>query len=217
MGASMNKQYLQLAGRPILAHTLSRFEHHPRIDNVVVITPAAEIPFCREEVVARYGFAKVSAIVAGGDERQDSVRHGLLALKQHDRDDLVLIHDGVRPLLDDETIDRLIDTVIEKGACLAGVPVKDTVKEVVEGRVVGTPDRSRLWQAQTPQVFRLGAILEAHLRAHDEGFTATDDAMLAEWCGEAVHMVTGSYHNIKITTPEDLQMAEAWLGEEVSP
>jgi len=211
MGASINKQYLQFAGRPILAHTLSRFEQHPRIDSIVVVSPAEEVEFCRNEVVERYGFAKVAALVAGGAERQDSVRNGLEALPAADDTGLVLIHDGVRPLLDVGTIERTLAAAAEYGACLAGVPAKDTVKEVVDGRVVGTPDRSRLWLAQTPQAFRLGLIREAHRRAHAEGFRATDDAALAEWSGQEVRMVLGDYRNIKITTPEDLAVAEALL------
>jgi len=211
MGASINKQYLQLAGRPILAHTLTPFEQHPGIDSIVVVSPEAEIPFCREQVVERFDFRKVTAVVPGGEERQDSVRNGLEALGEVDDGDLVLIHDGVRPLIDAALISRLIEALGTLQACLAGVPAKDTVKEVAGGVVVATPERSRLWLAQTPQAFRLGLIREAHRRALREGYRATDDAMLAEWCGHPVHMVMGSYRNIKITTPEDLVVAEAML------
>ena len=212
MGAAINKQYLELAGRPILARTLSLFEQHPRIATIVVVSPEEEIPFCREEVVERFGLRKVAAIVPGGAERQDSVRNGLAALDAASAHDIVLIHDGVRPMLDGESLARLLDRAASSGACLLGVPAKDTIKEVVAGRVVATPERERLWLAQTPQAFRLGLIREAHRRAWAEGFRATDDAMLAEWAGHAVEMVRGSYRNIKITTPEDLLVAEAWLG-----
>jgi len=211
MGASINKQYLQLAGRPILAHTLALFAQHPRIASIVVVTPEAEIPYCRDEVIARYAIDKVKAVVPGGAERQDSVRLGLAALEAADDDDLVLIHDGVRPLFDTDVIAQLIEETLNSGACLVGVPAKDTIKEVSDGKVVGTPDRERLWLAQTPQAFRLGLIREAHQRALQEGFCATDDAMLVEWCGHPVAMVPGNYRNIKITTPEDLLVAEAWL------
>lgn len=213
MGASINKQYLQLAGRPILAHTISRFDKHPRIDNIVVIIPEAEIPFCQAEVIDRFGYRKVSGVVAGGAERQDSVCNGLEALEADD-DDLVLIHDGVRPLIEDELVEQMIDATLKDGACLAGVPVKDTIKEVEDGQVVATPARERLWQAQTPQAFRFGLIRDAHRRAREEGVAVTDDAMLAERYGYPVKMVMGSYRNIKITTPEDLAMAEAWLAEQ---
>jgi 2-C-methyl-D-erythritol 4-phosphate cytidylyltransferase len=212
MGASINKQYLQLAGKPILAHTISRFEQHPRIDNIIVIIPEAEIPFCQAEVVDRFDYRKVSAVVAGGAERQDSVRNGLEALEAED-DDLVLIHDGVRPLFEDDLVERMIDETLNHSACLAGVPVKDTIKEVEGGQVVATPARERLWQAQTPQAFRYGLIRDAHRRALEDAVVVTDDAMLAERDGHAVKMVMGSYRNIKITTPEDLAMAEAWLAE----
>jgi len=211
MGASINKQYLQLAGRPILAHTLALFARHPRIDNIVVVIPEAEITYCRDEVIARYAINKVSAVVPGGAERQDSVRRGLAALEAADDDDLVLIHDGVRPLFDAGALEQLVEATVNHGACLVGVPAKDTIKEVDAGMVVGTPSRERLWLAQTPQAFRLGLIREAHQRALQEGFRATDDAMLAEWCGYPVAMVPGTYRNIKITTPEDLLVAEAWL------
>jgi len=211
MESSLNKQYLQLAGRPILAHTLALFAQHSRIQGIVVVSPEAEIPYCRDEVIARYAIDKVTAVVAGGVERQDSVRNGLAALADYPDDDLVLIHDGVRPLLDGEAIDALVAETESRGACLVGVPAKDTIKEVEAGLVVGTPNRERLWLAQTPQAFRLGLIREAHQRAQQEGFRATDDAMLVEWCGYPVAMVRGSYRNIKITTPEDLLVAEAWL------
>jgi len=211
MGAAINKQYLQLGERPILAHTLSFFEQHPRIDTITVVIPETEIPFCRAEVVERFALRKVSAVVAGGAERQDSVRNGLAVLEGEADNDLVLIHDGVRPLLDQESLERLIENVTRTGACLLGVPAKDTIKEVADGKVVATPERERLWLAQTPQAFRLGLIREAHQRAYTEGVRATDDAMLAEWAGHSVAMVMGSYRNIKITTPEDLIVAEAWL------
>jgi len=207
----MNKQYLRLADRPILAHTLTPFEQHPEIDSIVVISPEEEIPYCREQVIERFAFRKVVALVPGGEERQDSVRNGLESLEDAAEDDLVLIHDGVRPLVDAALISRLVGAAKEYSAALAGVPAKDTVKEVDAGVVVATPERDRLWLAQTPQAFRLGLIREAHRRAVREGFRATDDAMLAEWCGHAVHMTMGSYRNIKITTPEDLVVAEAWL------
>ncbi len=210
MGAEINKQYLELAGRPILAHTLSLFESHPKVDRILVVSPAEEIPFCREQIVRRYGFAKVHQVVPGGAERQDSVRLGLEACDGGEND-LVVIHDGVRPFCPSPLIAPLLEAAAGVGASLLGVPVKDTIKEVEEGMVKGSPDRSRLWQAQTPQVFRLGLIREAHRRALEEGFRGTDDASLVERLGLPVAMLEGSYRNIKITTPEDLEMARAFL------
>ncbi|MDY0270255.1 2-C-methyl-D-erythritol 4-phosphate cytidylyltransferase [Trichloromonas sp.] len=210
MGASLNKQYLALADRPILAHTLALFEGHPRVDGIYVVSPEDEIPFCRQEVIERYGFAKVLGLVAGGAERQDSVRNGLRACAA-EAEDIVLIHDGVRPLCPPACIDRAIDAACRIGACVVGVPVKDTIKEVDGGLVRGTPERRRLWQAQTPQAFRYGLIRDAHERALAEGWVGTDDASLVERLGRPVAMVAGDYRNIKITTPEDLLLARAFL------
>jgi 2-C-methyl-D-erythritol 4-phosphate cytidylyltransferase len=163
-------------------------------------------------VVARYGFAKVAEVVAGGAERQDSVRHGLLACAAAEAD-VVLIHDGVRPFFDPGRIDAVAATAARVGGCVVGVPAKDTVKEVRDGLIRRTPDRAGLWLAQTPQAFRFGVIRDAHEQAWREGFRGTDDASLVERLGQPVAMLEGSYRNIKITTPEDLVVAEAFLKE----
>lgn len=210
MGAAVNKQYLHLAGRPILAHTLELFERHPAIDHLYVIVPPDEVAYCRREVVERFGFAKVRQVVAGGAERQDSVRHGLDACGAAD-EDLVVIHDGVRPLFPPALIGPLLERASEVGACVVGMPVKDTVKEVDAGLIAATPQRSRLWLAQTPQAFRFALLREAHRRALEEGFAGTDDASLVERLGVPVAMLEGSYRNLKITTPEDLVVARALL------
>jgi 2-C-methyl-D-erythritol 4-phosphate cytidylyltransferase len=218
MGATVNKQYLPLNGRPILGHTIALFDKHPLIDKIYVITPADESELCRREVLAPGNFRKVQDLVPGGAERQDSVRNGLQACAAAP-DDIVLIHDGVRPLLQPGLIDKLVAEVQERGACLVGVPVKDTIKQVVDGRIEGTPDRNGLWQAQTPQAFRYGQILEAYQRAQLDGFRGTDDASLVERLGQPVTIIAGSYRNIKLTTPEDLLLARAFLDspEEVCP
>ncbi len=210
MGAAVNKQYLALADRPILAHTLELFDCHPRVEHIHVISPPAEIDYCRREVVERYGFGKIRELVAGGAERQDSVRNGLEACRAA-AEDIVLIHDGVRPFLSASLIDRVIETADRIGACVVGVPVKDTIKEVAGGLIERTPERRRLWQAQTPQAFRFGLIRRAHRLAREAGCLGTDDASLVERLGLPVAMVEGSYRNIKITTPEDLVLARAFL------
>lgn len=210
MGASVNKQYLPLDDRPILAHTIALFDNHPRVDRIHVIIPAAEMAQCRAEVLDPCGFRKVGELIAGGAERQDSVRNGLLACGA-ETGDIVLIHDGVRPLLPAELVGRVIDQVVTDGACVVGVPVKDTIKQVRDGRITGTPDRRFLWQAQTPQAFRFGQILQAHEQAVEDGFCGSDDASLVERLGLPVGIVEGSYRNIKITTPEDLLLARAFL------
>lgn len=210
MGASVNKQYLTLADRPILAHTLSLFDGHPAVDNIHLISPATEIDYCRREVIERYAFTKVRSVIAGGAERQDSVRNGLLACAAA-ADDIVLIHDGARPFFPAALIPRVVATAARVGACVVGVPVKDTIKEVAEALILGTPDRRRLWQAQTPQAFRFALIRDAHERAVRDGFRGTDDASLVERLGRPVAMIEGNYRNIKITTPEDLILARAFL------
>jgi 2-C-methyl-D-erythritol 4-phosphate cytidylyltransferase len=220
MGASINKQYLKLGGMPILARTLAVFEQSPLISGICLVIPADEIPYCREQVVEAHGFRKVMAIVAGGAERQYSVMNGLTYLAREEQaagDDVVLIHDGVRPLITAELLQKSIDAARSGDGALVAVPAKDTIKIVQNGLVVETPARETLWQAQTPQTFRFDLIYQAHCRAEQDGFTGTDDASLIERLGGRVRIVPGDYRNIKITTPEDLILAEAFLTAHQSP
>lgn len=210
MGAAVNKQYLPLGDRPVLSHTIALFDRNPRVDHIIVICPKAEIPLCQQEVIEPFGFTKVRPLVAGGAERQDSVRNGLQACQAND-EDIVLIHDGARPLLSPDLIEPVIAATERFGAAIVGVPVKDTIKQVTNGLIDTTPDRSRLWQAQTPQSFRFGLIRDAHIKALQQNYYGTDDASLIEWLGAPVAMIEGSYRNIKITTPEDLVLARAFL------
>lgn len=212
MGASINKQYLQLNGLPILAHTISVFERSPLIDSIYLVIPADEIPYCREYVVEAGGFKKIAAIVAGGTERQHSVMNGLKAIRGNaDDHDVILIHDGVRPFLTETMLRESIAAAQEHDGTLVAVPAKDTIKIVADGVVIDTPPRETLWQAQTPQSFRFGVIYAAHQAAEAEGFIATDDASLIERSGGKIRIVAGDYRNIKITTPEDLTLAEAFM------
>ena len=212
MGASINKQYLQLAGMPIVARTISVFEDAPFIDGIFLVIPADEIPYCREHVVEANGFRKVLEIVPGGRERQNSVMNGLRALQRQAGElDVVLIHDGVRPLISRELLWESIEVARGCDGALVAVPAKDTIKTVRDGLVVATPDRDTLWQAQTPQAFRFGVIFAAYSAAEQEGFMGTDDASLVERHGGAVRIIRGDYRNIKITTPEDIVLAEAFL------
>lgn len=212
MGASINKQYLQLNGLPIVARTISVFENSPLIDAIYLVIPADEIPYCDEHVVKACGFKKVVAIVPGGKERQNSVLNGLNAMRGAvTDDDIVLIHDGVRPMVTEAMLRESIDVAISRGGALVAVPVKDTIKSVHDGVAVNTPPRENLWQAQTPQTFRFGIIHAAHLAAGRDDFVGTDDASLLERTGKEVHIIQGDYRNIKITTPEDLVLAEAFL------
>lgn len=210
MGAGGNKQYLELDNRPILAHTLARLAALECIDILHVIVPEDERRFCHDQVVARYSLTKVGSIVAGGAERQDSVRNGL-AVCGAAADDVILIHDGVRPFFPAAQIAPLVAAAAADGAALLAVPAQDTIKEVAAGHVVRTLERGRLWQAQTPQAFRYAVIGEAHRHALEAGFNGTDDAALVEWCGEPVTVLAGSPYNIKLTTPADLALARALL------
>lgn len=217
MGASRNKQYLDLAGRPILAHTLELFQQHPAIEAIYPILPADDLDFCRSEIVDRFAIDKVRQLIVGGVERQDSVFNALKTLDAEGglaADSVVLVHDGVRPLFDVTLIPDLLETVGKHGACVVGVPVKDTVKEIVDGRITGTPPRHSLWLAQTPQAFRFELLLRAYQCAERDGFRGTDDASLVERLGEPVMVVEGNYRNLKVTTPEDLLIAEVLLAEE---
>jgi 2-C-methyl-D-erythritol 4-phosphate cytidylyltransferase len=211
MNAGINKQYLQLAGMPIVARTVAVFQQDDRVDHVYLVIPEAEIPYCRREVVYAHGLDKVRAIVAGGSERQHSVLNGLRALPSPADDDIIIIHDGVRPFVTTDMIQRSIDSARINDGALVAVPVKDTIKVVRDGLVRETPLRESLWQAQTPQTFRYGIIRNAHERAAAEGYLGTDDASLVERLGGSVAVIMGDYRNIKITTPEDLLLGEAFL------
>lgn len=215
MGASINKQYLQLDGLPIVARTISVFEQSPLIEAIYLVIPADEIPYCREHVVSACGFRKVVEIVPGGRERQNSVMNGLNAMRRSVADDdVVLIHDGVRPLITPQLLRESIEVARNNDGALVAVPAKDTIKTVRDGIIIDTLPREMLWQAQTPQSFRFATIYEAHRAAEKEGFMGTDDASLVERRGGVVRIVRGDYRNIKITTPEDLVLAEAFLAGE---
>jgi 2-C-methyl-D-erythritol 4-phosphate cytidylyltransferase len=212
MGASINKQYLQLDGMPIVARTITVFEQSPEIEAIYLVIPEAEIPYCREHVVEACGFRKVVQIIPGGRERQNSVMNGLRAMRpQLADDDVVVIHDGVRPLITPELLLESIAVACSDAGALVAVPAKDTIKVVRDGIVTDTPDRETLWQAQTPQSFRFATIFAAHIAAEQDCFMGTDDASLVERGGGKVRIVRGDYRNIKITTPEDLVLAESFL------
>lgn len=212
MESKVHKQFLLLNGKPLIAYSLKAFEES-RVDRIVLVTGEDEIPYCRKEIVEMYGFSKVTAVIAGGKERYHSVYEGLKAARDAD---YVLIHDGARPLLTEKIIDRAIKGAKEYGACVAGMPVKDTIKfSDADNFVVSTPDRSRLWQIQTPQAFSYSWIRQAY----DKLFSSkeyqrgvTDDAMVLEaMSSHKVRLVEGSYLNMKVTTPEDIAVAEALL------
>ncbi len=220
MGGAMPKQYMELGGRPILSYSLQAFEESAA-EEIVLVAGEGDIPYCQKEIVEKYGFRKVRRIIPGGKERYHSVYCGLSDLKRRGSPpDYVMIHDGARPFLDAPIIRRCEEAVETYQACVAGMPVKDTIK-IADGNlfVKETPERGRVWQVQTPQAFSFPLIYGAYhelieREGRGEAVAATDDAMALEAVGgQAARLVEGSYRNIKITTPEDLEIALAILGD----
>lgn len=212
MQTTVSKQFLPIGGKEILAWTVEVFEKSPLVQKILLMASADG----KEDVQAlwdTYGWKKVAAVLEGGKERQNSVANGL-AFVENDTD-IVLIHDGVRPFVTEEMIADSIAAAQQFGSTVIGVPAKDTIKVCSpEGMAIETPDRSTLWQIQTPQTFQRDLIIQAYQKADKEGFLGTDDASVAEFAGHQVKVVMGSYRNIKITTKEDLIIAEAFLKEE---
>lgn len=210
MGGDVRKQFRLLGGVPLLVHSLRVFQSSPVIDAVIVAVPEADVEYCRTEIVEAHGFTKVSHVIAGGKERQDSVRHALAAVDE--TVELVVIHDAVRPCLTDTMVVQVVEAAAADGAAIIALPMRDTVKQVGDDRLIErTIDRKPLWLAQTPQAFRREWLQTAHRKAQAEDLAATDDAFLVEWMGYSVRVVEGSGDNIKVTRPEDLLIAEAIL------
>lgn len=216
MNTGTAKQYLLLKGKPVLFYALSAFEQS-EVDEIVLVVGEDFKEYCKKEIVEKYHFKKIRAIVAGGSQRYHSVANGLSACGQCD---IVLIHDGARPFVDRQMIHRAVEGAREHQACIVGMPVKDTIKIIGEDAFIrSTPNRRDVWMVQTPQAFRFELISEAYeqLLAQEEklsreGVNITDDAMVVEYfTRQRIRIVEGSYRNIKITTPEDLQIAEIFL------
>lgn len=223
MRSGTAKQFMTLGGRPLLWYSLQAVERSAIIDDCVLVTGEKDIPYVRGEILERYGFRKTAAVIAGGGERYESVYNALRAIEagclpEPNRDGYVFIHDGARPFLSEDILESAYRNVVRYRACVAAVPVKDTVKIADKaGFVVQTPDRSRLWAVQTPQVFETALITDAYRKLFlrmemGEALSVTDDAMVLEtMSGIPVKLVEASYKNIKITTPEDLRTAESLL------
>lgn len=210
MNSKVQKQYLLLNDKPVLYYSLKAFEDS-RVDEIVLVVGSGEVDFCKKEIVEAFGFRKIRAIVAGGKERYHSVYEGL---KVAEDADYVLIHDGARPFVSQDIIERTIAAVCEHKACVVGMPVKDTIKIVDENTYAKeTPNRSNVWLVQTPQAFSYPLIYDAYTRMlANEDAGITDDAMVVERMTDyKVKLIEGSYQNIKITTPEDLDVAEVYL------
>ncbi|MFA9556449.1 2-C-methyl-D-erythritol 4-phosphate cytidylyltransferase [Evansella sp. AB-rgal1] len=207
MKAGINKQFLLMDKTPLLIHTLRVFEEDLLCISIILVVNKDEKEIV-QALVAKYNISKVDHVVEGGAERQQSVFEGLKVLKGNP---IVLVHDGARPFINQSSIHTLVTSVLTKGSSIIATPVKDTIKQVINGVVAETVDRSSLWAVQTPQAFRLETLLYAHRQAELTSYLGTDDASLLEYVGEMVHVVEGDYENIKITTPEDMLFGEAIL------
>ncbi|MBN8049492.1 MULTISPECIES: 2-C-methyl-D-erythritol 4-phosphate cytidylyltransferase [Paraclostridium] len=209
MKKDINKQFIKLKNKEIVAHTIEKFYNSENIDDIVVVIREDEEEYFNKNIKEKYGFTNIK-VAHGGNERQDSVFNGIKMLKKEC--DVVLIHDGARPFVTDDIIKKSINKANEHNAIVVGVKVKDTIKVVSDnGNIVDTPNRSYLWAVQTPQVFKYDIITKAYEDAYNNNYYGTDDAMLVERIGYNVKMIEGSYNNIKITTQEDLEFGEQIL------
>ena len=198
-----DKLFIPVLGRPLLLYCLEAFQNSPHVDRISIATASGSVARVRDLALV-YGVSKVVSVVTGGARRQDSVANALDALGEVE---IVMVHDGARPFVDDAIIERAVDAVRESGAATAAVPVKDTIKVAsLDMTVAATPPRNTLWAAQTPQSFDLELLREAHRTISDD---VTDDAAMIEMLGRPVKLFMGSHDNIKVTTPEDIPVAEA--------
>lgn len=209
MGAARPKQFLALAGRPILAHTVAVFENCQAVDGIFIIAPAEEMDPVQREIVEANGFQKVLKVVRGGRVRQQSVWNGLKAVTGDWG--IVVVHDGVRPLIRRDLIEAGIAEARKTGAAIVAVPARDTVKRRRPGGRLETLPRDEIWLAQTPQTFQFSLLFEAHRKAAQDLYKGTDDACLVERMGREVTLIPGDEFNLKITTPQDLRLAESWM------
>ncbi len=209
LGNKLKKQYLPLANQPVLVHTLKKFEGLKEISEIILVLPAGEIDYFKKYWLKKYNFLKIKKIVSGGNRRQVSVSKGLNAVSKDSQ--LIVIHDGVRPLVRKEVIKRSIKLASKCGASVVAVPVKETIKIAKNKWIKSTLKREDLWSVQTPQVFKYDLIKKAYLKAKEAGFYANDDAQLVERLGKKIKLVLGDYENLKITTPHDLIIAEEIL------
>lgn len=214
MKSKTKKQFMEIKGKPVIWYSLFEFEKS-RVDEIILVTGKEDIDYCKKEIVEKYNLKKIKNVVAGGSERYESVYNGLKEVTGN----IVLIHDGARPLINNEIIERSIEGAIKSDACVVGVPVKDTIKRAnKEGYIIDTPNRSELWITQTPQSFKTDLVKMAYKKMKEElekGNTTiniTDDAMVVEeFTTKQVRFVQGDYKNIKVTTPEDIDIAELFI------
>lgn len=217
MESDLSKQYLPIYGRPMLYYSLAAFEKSP-VDGIILVTAESEESYCQKELVEKYQLGKVERIITGGRERYHSTAKGLAAAGACD---YVLIHDAARPCLSQEVILRCLDTVIEHGACTAGIKAVETIGRTDDSqKIIEIPNRNHLWTVQTPQCFRYADIHKAHqmlaaaeknMSVHEKAMITDDVRIIQEYLGKEVYMAEGAYENIKVTTPTDLKIAELFL------
>lgn len=211
MQSNVKKPYLDIAGVPMMIRTLTVLEQSPVVKDVVLVIGEQDLKHAKG-LIEQYGLRKITRYVPGGPERQDSVHNGVRAVDEHA--DLILVHDGARPFITREDVENVVLEASRYGVATLATPVKDTIKKVANGFVQETIPRQTLFSIQTPQAFQAEILREAHQQAAEQNYRGTDDASLAEWLGHPVRIVEGSYRNIKITTPEDLLIAKAFLQSE---
>jgi 2-C-methyl-D-erythritol 4-phosphate cytidylyltransferase len=207
MGAATRKQYMLLAGKPIVCHTIEVFDASSCIKEIYLVVPPDDLDTFSERWISSLTLHKRIHLVAGGRERQDSVYRGIQAVSAQ-RCEIVVIHDAVRPFVSSRIIEACINEARISGACIVGMPAMETAKLVISGQIERTLDRNTIWMAQTPQAFELSLIRTAHEKARSERFMGTDDAMLVERLGRKIRIIQGSRLNMKITTSEDMALAE---------
>jgi len=210
MNSKVNKQYIPLKGRPVIAYSLDTFEKIQQVDSIVIVANSNELDYCKNEIVKKYGYQKVTGVIPGGKQRQASVRAGLNYISGST--DFVAVHDGARPLVTSQLVQDLLTEAEKWGAAIPGVLARETLKTVDgDGMVVDTLDRSRIVVVQTPQIFKYDMLLEAYEKAYTEGVSGTDDASIFEKYMGRVRVVNSDNRNMKITTPEDIAVAESLM------
>lgn len=213
MKANINKQFIKLNDKEIITYTIEKFYNNKNINDIVIVVKEDEVEFFKKEILDKYNFNNIK-IAYGGKERQDSVYNGIKVLDKNCK--YVLVHDGARPFVNEDIINRSLEEVQKYKSVVVGVPVKDTIKVVNNNNyIVDTPNRSTLWSVQTPQTFDYSVIKRAYEDAFDNNFYGTDDAMLVERIGYTVKMIYGSYNNIKVTTTEDIDIGIQILNSKV--
>lgn len=203
------KQFQPLGGKPVIVYSIERFEESPSVGEIILVVSEDSIGHCREEIVKKFQFKKIKEVIPGGEERQHSVKRGFSSISN--KTDIVIVHDGVRPFVTVDMIEESIKEALKSGGAIVATPVKDTVKESSEGYIQRTLPRESLWLAQTPQAFRYDVLKRAYKMSEEDEFLGTDESSLVERLGIRVKLIRGSQINIKITTEEDLLLAELAL------